>query len=48
MRSPDSRDGGGIKEGSKGRDNLICGASVGLVKNQVLGKFPGIHKVGPR
>ena len=38
---------GGIKKESNERNMLIEGAIMGLVRNLVLKKFPGIHKNEP-
>ena len=47
MRTPDRRVGGVAERGSNERDILIEGAIIGLGRNQVLGKFPEIHKNDP-
>ena len=38
---------GEVERGSNERDNLIDRAIMGLGRNLVLGKFPGIHMDDP-
>ena len=47
MRELDGRVGGRTERENKERDVLIEGDIVGLGRNLVLGKFPGIHKDDP-
>ena len=44
MREQNVQEGRRTEREREERDNLIVGASKGLIRNMDLGKFPGIHQ----